>query len=348
VFKRSRSSKSAPIVGLDIDGGHVAAAQVMANGTFSVKNAAVSELPRGIMRDGELADPGALTEALRGFFAENGLPQHVRLGVASQRIVVRTLNLPPLADERALAAAVKVEAPDHIPMPIDEAVVDFQSLGDVDTPAGPRTRVVVVAARREMVERFAVAVADAGLRVEGIDLSAFAMVRALRSSAETDARLYVNLGGITNLAVANASGCLFARAASGGLDTIVSTLAERRALTTEHAAQWIAHVGLAADVDTIEGDPDLIATTRATLEQGVNELAETVRGSLNFYRSQEAVETVERGLVTGRGATVPGLVERLGEKLRLQLEAGVVHADDAVAEPSRLTVAAGLAVASRD
>lgn len=335
-------------MGLDIDGGHVAAAQVNANGTFSVRKAAVADLPRGIMRDGELADPVALSEALRGFFAENGLPQRVRLGVASQRIVVRTLNLPPLSDERALAAAVKVEAPDHIPMPIDEAVIDFQSLGDVDTPAGTRTRVVVVAARREMVERFALAAADAGLQVEGIDLSAFAMVRALRAGAENDARLYVNVGGITNVAVANDSGCLFARAASGGLDAIVNTLAERRALTFEHATQWIAHVGLAADVDTIEGDPDLVATTRATLEEGVSELAETVRGSLNFYRSQDAVETVERGLVTGQGAAVPGLVERLGEKLRLHLEPGVVDAEDSVADPSRLTIAAGLAVASRD
>ena len=347
MFKRSRSSKSAPIVGLDIDGGHVAAAQVKANGSFSLKSGAVAELPRGIMRDGELADPAALTEALRGFFAENGLPKQVRLGVASQRIVVRTLTLPPLTDERALAAAVKHEAPDHIPMPIDEAVVDFQSLGNVETSSGPRTRVVVVAARREMVERLAFAAADAGLQVDGIDLSAFAMVRALRSGDESDARLYVNLGGITNVAVANGSGCLFARAASGGVDAIVNALAERRALTLEHASQWIGHVGLAADVDTIEGDPDLVATTRATLEQGVNELAETVRGSLNFYRSQEAVETVERGLVTGPGASIPGLVERLADRIRLNLEAGAVDADESVQSPGRLTVAAGLAVASR-
>ena len=44
-------------------------------------------------------------------------------------------------------------APDHIPMPMDEAILDFQSLGLVQTPSGPRTRVVIVAARREMIDR---------------------------------------------------------------------------------------------------------------------------------------------------------------------------------------------------
>lgn len=346
MFKRSRSSKSAPVVGLDIDGSRLAAAQVNLNGALTVKQAAVAELRPGIMRDGELADPVGLKDALQSFFAEHDLPKRVRLGVASQRIVVRALDLPALADERALAAAVKVEAPDHIPMPMEEAVVDFVPLGQVHTATGLRTRVVVVAARREMVERLALAVKDAGLHVEGIDLSAFAMVRALGAESDSDARLYVNVGGLTNVAVANASGCLFARAASGGMDAIIHTLAEKRGLTLEHAAQWMTHVGLVGEVDTIEGDPDLVATTRATLEDSVHQLADTVRGSLNFYRSQETAETVERGLVTGAGVAIPGLVERLGEKLRLALEPGVVDVVGDVGDPRQLTVAAGLAVAS--
>jgi type IV pilus assembly protein PilM len=346
VFKRSRSSKSAPVVGLDIDGGQLAAAQVNLNGTLVVHKAAVTELRRGIMRDGELADAAGLTETLVSFFAEHDLPKRVRLGVASQRIVVRALDLPPLMDDRALAAAVKVEAPDHIPMPMEEAVLDFVPLAQVQTVSGPRTRVVVVAVRREMVERLALAVQDAGLQIEGIDLSAFAMVRALHAASDDHARLYVNVGGLTNVAVANASGCLFARAASGGVDAIVQALAEKRGLTLEHAAQWLTHVGLVGDVDAIEGDPDLVVTARTTLEDGVHELADTVRSSFNFYRGQDAAETVERGVVTGPGVAIPGLVERLAEKLRLDLEPGVVQVDGEAADPRCLTVAAGLAVSS--
>ena len=148
------------------------------------------------MRDGEVADPIALAEALKTLFAENELPKRVRLGIAHQRIVVRTLDLPTRGRRRpkALTAAVREAAPDHIPMPMDEAVLDFQSLGTVNTPLGPRTRVVVVAVRKEMVERVAAAVDGAGLEIEGIDLSAFGMVRALASEHE-GAVLYINVGG---------------------------------------------------------------------------------------------------------------------------------------------------------
>jgi type IV pilus assembly protein PilM len=346
VFKK-RSSSQAAVVGLDLDPGHIAAAEVTVNGSLSLKRGAVAPLRPGILRDGEVADVPALAEALKAFFAEHDLPTRVRVGIANQRIVVRTLDLPPLEDDKALAAAVKVQAPDHIPMPMDEAVIDWQSLGTVTDPAGrPKTRVVVVAVRREMVDRIIGAAREAGLDIDGIDLSAFGMVRALAGAAKlvTGATLYVSVSGLTNVAVANASGCLFTRAAAGGLDAMVATLAERRALTAEHARQWLGHVGLHAPLEGIQGDEDLVTAARAALEEGVHQLADTVRNSLNFYRMQESAEQVEHGVVTGAAVAIPGFVEALAEQLRLPLEAAVVATDDEEADAGRLTVAAGLAV----
>jgi type IV pilus assembly protein PilM len=345
VFKK-RSSSQAAVVGLDLDPGHIAAAEVTVNGSLSLKRGAVAPLRPGILRDGEVADVPALADALKTFFAEHQLPTRVRLGIANQRIVVRTLDLPPLGDEKALAAAVKVQAPDHIPMPMDEAVIDWQSLGPITDPAGrPQSRVVVVAVRREMVDRLVGATREAGLELEGIDLSAFGMVRALAWGQRRDgATLYVSVGGLTNVAVANASGCLFTRAAAGGLDAMVATLSERRALTAEHAHQWLGHVGLHAPLEGIQGDEDLVAAARAVLDEGVHQLADTVRNSLNFYRMQESAEQVEHGVVTGAAVAIPGFVEALAEHLRLPLEAAVVPTDDPEADAGRLTVAAGLAV----
>ena len=54
---------------------------------------------------------------------------------------------------------------------------------------------------------------------------------ALRTTGAEHAVLYVNLAGLTNVAVANDTGCLFTRAAAGGLDAIAQTLSERRGLT---------------------------------------------------------------------------------------------------------------------
>jgi type IV pilus assembly protein PilM len=344
VFKK-RSDKHV-VVGLDLDPSHIAAAEVVVNGHIAVQRAAVAPLRPGILRDGEVSDPGALAEALKAFFAEHGLPTRVRLGIANQRIVVRTIDLPPLTDEKALAAAVRVQAPDHIPMPMDEAVLDFQPLGIVETPQGPRARVVIVAVRREMVQRLAEAAAEAGLRVEGIDLSAFAMVRALEPAPADSAQLYISVAGLVNVAVANEAGVLFTRAAAGGLGQMAETLSERRALTLEHARQWMGHVGLATPLAEVEGDPEVVAATRAVLEEGVHQVADTVRNSLNFYRMQDSAQSVEQAVLCGPALEIAGFAERLGELLRLPVASGLVDASGHEAA-ARLTVAAGLAVEDR-
>jgi type IV pilus assembly protein PilM len=344
VFKKKRAQTNA-VVGLDLDPSHIAAAEVKLDDGLRVTRGAVSELRPGILRDGEVADHAALAESLKAFFAEHDFPRRVRLGVANQRIVVRTLDLPVLEDHKAVAAAVRLQAPDHIPMPMDEAIVDFQSLGQVETAGGPRTRVVVAAVRREMIERLVGATREAGLELEGIDLSAFAMIRALRP-AGNGAVLYVNVSGLTNLAVANASGCLFTRAAAGGLDAIVHTLAERRSLTLEHARAWMTHVGLVAPLEDIEGEAELIAGTRAALEEGLHQLVDTVRNSLNFYRTQDSAAKVESALLTGPAVAIPGFADRLAEQLKLPVESMLAEPGAEGLDLPRLTVAAGLAVAS--
>jgi type IV pilus assembly protein PilM len=347
VFKRNRSPKKTTVVGLELDPSHIAAAEVSVNGSITVTRGAVAPLRPGIVRDGEVADPQALTDALKALFAEHDLPRRVRLGISNQRIVVRALDLPPLDDPKALAAAVKVEAPDHIPMPMDEAILDFQPLGKVVNAQGQeRSRVVVVAVRREMIERLIGAARQAGLQLAGIDLSAFAMVRAVGESEE-DAVLYVNVAGLTNVAVANGSGCLFTRASSGGMDAMVHMLCERGGLTTEHAREWLKHVGLATAIEEVEGDEAIVQATRTVLEEGVSSLADSVRNTLNFYRTQESSERVDRGIVTGPVVEIPGFVEKLAHELRLPLQHAAVAVEDEQGSAAHLTVAAGLAVESR-
>jgi type IV pilus assembly protein PilM len=349
VIKRKKNNKQA-VVGLDLDPSHIAAAEVSVNGHIAIKRGAYAELRPGILRDGEVTDAPALAEALKVFFAENDLPKTVRLGVANQRIVVRSLDMPPLEDPKTLDAAIRAEAPDHIPMPMDEAILDYVPLGPVQTVNGPRTRVVIVAARREMIDKLVTATRDAGLKLEGIDLAAFGMVRALASKDVEGAVLYINVAGLTNVAVANQSGCLFTRAAAGGLSSIVAGLAERRTLTLEHSRMWMGHVGLVTPLEDVEGEPELVAATRATLEEGVHQLADTVRNSLNFYRMQDNAENVERALLTGPAVSIAGFAERLAEQLNLPVEPAVVAAEASLGEdidPGRLTVAAGLAVEDR-
>ena len=209
LIKNNRSPRGS--LGLDLDSGYLAAVQ-LADG--HIVRTTSADLPPGVVRDGEIADVPALRDILRAFFKERKLPRRVRLGIANQQIVVRHLELPKINDPVALAAAVRFQADEAIAMPLDEAILDHHVVGEGMSPEGrPVLRVLVVAARASMIDRFIDAVRGAGLRPEGIDLNAFAMVRMLTkdSRPEQGATVLCHLGGTTNLAVAIANSCLFTR-----------------------------------------------------------------------------------------------------------------------------------------
>jgi type IV pilus assembly protein PilM len=236
------------LVGLDIQPGFVAAVQARVNGSIVAEQAATVALPADSVRDGEVTDEDALSEALRELFASSGLSKRVRVGVANQRTVLRTLELPPVTDHKELAAAVNFQAQDQVPMPLNNAVMDFHPLGIVDTPAGPRQRVVLVAAQRDMIERLLAAVRRAGLSAEGVDLSAFALIRSLyRAEPEQAGRvLYLNVDGLTNLAIAEGTVCRFTRVVGSGFEGMASELAERRSIALTDARALLAAVDLNA------------------------------------------------------------------------------------------------------
>jgi type IV pilus assembly protein PilM len=207
-----RKPSNGGTVGLDIDGRYIAAAQLIEG---RVVQSASVDLPEGIVQDGEVADAGALAKHLKRLVGDARLPRKVRLGVANQQIVVRVIELPRIDDERQLDAAVRFQASEAIAMPLDEAILDHQLAGYAESPDGStRMQVVVVAARRKMIETLLQAVKSAGLKADGVDLDAFALVRALAVNghgAEGAARVFCHLAGVTNLAVAVGPSCFFTR-----------------------------------------------------------------------------------------------------------------------------------------
>ena len=263
---------------------------------------------------------------------------------------MRTIELPPIEDRKELDAAVRFQAQDEIPMPLDQAVLDWQPLDVVDTEAGPRQRILLVAARRDMIERVVAAVKGAGLRLEGVDLGAFAMIRALEGQGgevvySDEAVLYAEVGGLTNLAVAKGGQCLFTRASGTGLEGLAIELAERRGLTLEHARGWLGHVGLDRPVQHIEGDREIVEDARHILEDGVRRISAEIRQSLDFHHMQTSGGAgVARAVLTGGAIAISGFAEAIGAELGLPVGRGSVAGEPEGITPGDLTIAAGLAV----
>ncbi len=359
-FGRKKSA-GGTVVGLEIEAGSVAAVEAKGEGA-RVLAAGVQPLAPEAFRDGEVAEPEAVAASLRALFDSHKLDKRVRLGIANQRLVVRTLRLPMIESPEELEAAVRFSAQEQIAMPLDEAVIEHRVIGGVpasgDAPA--QIDVMVVAARREMILSTLRPLRDAGLEPVGVDLSAFGMIRALAGPDEpiepTDedglptagrgAILYANVGDTTNLAVARGRSCLFTRVSPVGLEDIAGGLTSSVGMSLEHANLWLAHVGLGRPAEEIEGDPVVVARTREALEHGADSLVDELRLSLDFYAAQEAAVPVERIVLCGPGSAIPGLAEQMEPAIGMPIAVGRPSAlagyDAATA--ARLTLPLGIAL----
>lgn len=333
------------VVGLDIEPGAVRAARTrVEDGRLVVDRAESAVLDPSVVRDGEIADAAGLAEGLRALFADAGLDRSVRVGLANQRVVVRHLLLPVIADAREMAAAVRFMAGDELPIPVDQAVIDHRVLGVVETPEGPRTRVLLVAARRSSIDALLAVLRSAGLRPEGIDLAAFAMLRT-RPAGAPDA-LHLCLGGITNLAVTRGGECVFTRVLPGGLEAMAAEVAERAGATADEARAALRAAGGAGE-RAPEGDA-LTGVAAGVLDAGLRRIAAEARTSVDFHLAAQPLlgaadegAGIDRAVLTGSAAMLPRAIACLEEALGLAVEIGEVAG---VEDGPAYAVAAGLSV----
>ncbi len=370
----TRQKKTGTVVGLDIEAGSIAAAELRQNGSAELIAVAVEPLAPGAFHEGEVSDPDSVAKGLKSLFAEHKLSKRVRLGIGNQRVVVRTLRLPAIEDRKEMEAAVRFQAQEQIPMPLDQAVLEHQVVGGVPAEEGstPQVDVVVVAARRDMVASFVEPLHRAGLEPVGVDLSAFGMIRALAgvgadasvaSAAGTTAGgaepetvpmqldktvLYCNVGDVMNLAVARGRACLFTRVSTAGLGGVAARLAGERGLNTEHATEWLTHVGLQDPIEEVEGDPETVAGARRALEEGVASLVDELRLSLDYYGAQESAIPVGHVVLSGPGSTIAGLAELMQAGLGLPTSVSRPPALEAYDDKTaaRLTLPYGIALES--
>lgn len=341
------------VVALDIGSSAIAGAEVKDGRTLA--RAAVEEIPEGLVVDGEVAEPVELANHIKRFWKDARFSgRAVRLGVANQRVVVRTIELPVIDDPEERRATVEAEAADHIPIPADQAIIDYQPVGWInDDDSGPRQRLVVVAAHREMVETLISSVRRAGLRVDGIDLEAFALIRALVPRAEENhdtAQVLCHIGaGATNIVVAADHISQFTRLVGlGGVD-LTNAVADQTGLSPQEAEALKSACGLLGDVPP-EWDQATVTRVRHALALAVRPLVQEIGRTIDFYRSHEFAKPVDRLVLSGGTALCFGLDRYVQQALGLEVVVGsplqnlTRSADLSREVATRAAVAVGLAL----
>jgi type IV pilus assembly protein PilM len=311
-------------VGLKIGGSQIAAARIHNGDEPELVQAARMDLEHGIVVNGELRDPEALAVALKDFFTRNKLPKRgVRLGIANNRIGVRTFDVTGIDDVKQLANAIRFRAQEVLPIPLEEAVLDYQVLSEGTTDEGePLRRVLLVVAYRELVDRYVYACRKAGLQIVGIDLEAFALLRAVAPPQDTviggerGALVAVSVGhDRSTFAVSDGRVCEFTRVLEWGgwaLNVAIARaldLAPSEAEPLKRALSFAGASSVPAGFDEVQ-----LQTAREAAGRQLQTFARELVSSLQFYQNQPGSLGIGEIALTGGTAHLPGLgaeLERL-------------------------------------
>jgi type IV pilus assembly protein PilM len=327
--KRS-GAKKGQVVGLKIGASHIAAAQVTQNGQVDVLQFAREPLEKGIVVGGELRDADALGVHLKEFFRKHKLPvKGVRLGVGTNRIGVRRFEITGLADPSHLENAIRFRAQEVLPIPLEEAVLDYQVVGEETDEKGQKTyRVLLVVAYRDLVARYVRACRAAGVKLVGIDLEAFALLRALGPTATTarddSAVVIVSIGhDRSTFVVADGSTCEFARVLDWGGSALDVAVARSLDLTPSQAEHIKHSLTLNATQERLDGysQEQAVAVYESVRKELQNFVRELV-SSLHFYQNQPGSLGIGEITITGGTAQLPGLAAELQRLIGVTVRVG--------------------------
>jgi type IV pilus assembly protein PilM len=241
----------------------------------------------------------------------------------------------PIIDPKELRAAIEFQAQEAIPIPLDEAILDFQVLSTTpgEADGGGRQQVLIVAAQRDMIAQFMAVAKKAGLSVDGIDLQAFALMRSVappvafvdQGAPQADgASALINIGaGISNIVVASGGTPQFTRVVNIGYESLVQALMQNRGVTHQEADLMRLTVGLtgsaasAADLEAVT-----VTEIHEVLDATCESFADEIRRSVDYYHSLQQDAPIARILLSGEGSLTRNMCDYLAGALHLPVALG--------------------------
>ncbi|MEV8505161.1 type IV pilus assembly protein PilM [Actinoplanes sp. NPDC051475] len=302
-------------IGLDIGSSSVRAVEVRrAKDEFDLVNFGQVPLPPGTIQAGILAEPAAVTSALKQLWAACKFnTKRVVLGVTNPQLVVREAsvsNMPAKEMRRSLPFQVR----DMLPLAVERSLLDFWPLEEPGD--NPTVRGLLIAMPKDAVMELVHAVERAGLHVVNVDLVSFALLRAA-SRLDAQVEAIVDIGAEVTSVIVHVDGePLIVRTVPRGGADITNSIATRLGIPAAEAEALKCRYGLHGD-----GRPD----TATAASDAIRPLLSELRSSFTYLASGERQKQVTRVSLCGGGALMPGLAEHVQERLGVS----VVYADTA-------------------
>jgi type IV pilus assembly protein PilM len=300
LFGRKRSS-----IGLDIGSGFVKVVEVDHSGDQpEVVRVAMRPLAPDAIVEGEIMDYGLVSEAVQGLFQDLGLKgAEVVTAIGGHDVIIKKIELDRMKEADA-REVIRWEAEQHVPFDIKSVELDFQILDPQGS--GPQMQVLLVAAKRELVDNKVGLLQDAGVNPVVIDIDAFALHNAFEHNypdALDGILALVNVGHeTTNVNILENGIPIVTRDIPFGSRKIREDLQRERGLTAEQAE------------DVVQAR-ETVHDLASFVESSADEVAVGIERASAFLMTREDGDSVGRIFLSGGGARIPSMAETLGRRM---------------------------------
>ena len=303
--------KQQKTVGLDIGSGQIKLAVVdHSSGRPTLAQVAITPVLSDAIVEGEIMDPGVVADAIRGLFVSASVKQKkVVVAVGGRDVIVKKIQVDRMKESDAYDV-VRWEAQQYVPFDIEGVELDFQVLDPEGE--GLQMDVLLVAAKRELVESRRALLGDAGLEARIVDVDAFALHNAFEANypdAMHGLAALINIGHeVTNVNVVQDGVPILTRDLSIGTRKFREDLQRERGMSAE-------------DADALLQGFERTEALNSSVQNRGEEIAVGVERAAAFLQTASRdAGSIERVYCSGGGARIPGLTDVIGERLRIPTE----------------------------
>lgn len=310
--------RSKSIVGLDIGSSCVKAVEVVPRGDgFELAHLGIAPLPHDAIVDGAFLNSGAIADAIREALGKSGSKaKHVAAAVSGHSVIVKKISVPAMTVEE-LEESIRWEAEQYIPFDVNEVNLDFEVIqhGDAERPM----EVLLVAAKRDLIDDYVNLIGEAGLTPSVIDVAGFAVENAFEANYEPgpeDVVAVINIGAqVTNINVVSGGVPAFTRDVSTGGNQYTAEI--QRALSISFDEAERIKIGEPSARESQDVVPQEVEQAMRSV---TNNLVGEIARSLDFFSATAADTRIQRLVLAGGSARVPGIDTVFRERTGLSVE----------------------------
>ncbi len=305
-------------VGLDIGSSSVKLVHLRESKRgFVLDSFGVAPLPPEAIVDGALMNSAAIVDAIRELFAQAKIKnKNVALGISGHSVIIKKISLPKMTKEE-LDESIQWEAEQYIPFDVKDVNIDVKLLGTGDDATG-HMDVLLVAAKKDMINDYSAVIAEAGLVPTVVAVDAFAVQRAFETSYEishTDTVVLINVGAsVVNINVIAQGVTTFTRDVSMGGNQFTEEIQKQLNVSYDEAEK------LKVGGDLSETDSVVPQEVERVIQGVAAQLAGEIQRSLDFYAATAADARISKVYLSGGTAKIPSLFKIIEQRIGVPVE----------------------------